>query len=136
MSNDDNFWADAEILSSYLVADAVADGSMRHVEEKIAREAGFKIPVVITSGAWENLVAWDGTDHGQSEEGRLWDVLYMTFLNARKAKAEEDSIDFTMGRVPAGSTRGTPSRVEVCAVVQAYDKSGAPCLTIFLPDER
>lgn len=138
----DNFWAGAEILSTYLVADAVADGTMRVVDATTSVEAGFKIRVVMTTAAWTELVTWERDDTTQDEEGRLWDVLYMTQIAARAVRNDDSSILVTIGRVPNRAISGQlsraekPERVTFNAVVQAYDRSGAPCLTIFLPEER
>lgn len=138
----DDFWNDAEIIHTYLVADAVADGTMRHVDKGTATEAGFKIPVIITTGAWAELVAWEREDSSQDEEGRLWDVLFLTAIAARKAPEGDAFVEVQIGRVPNRTKSGElskaerPERVTFNAVVQAYDRTGAPCLTIFMPDER
>lgn len=128
---DNDFWG--EPISVYLVAEAVADGTMRRVDEAVSREAGFKIPVTITQGAWATLVAWDG-DAAQDEAGRLWDVLWVARVAAARARPSDSMVTFTVLVVPEGGTRPRP--VEVWAVVQAYDRSGAPCMTIHLPEER
>lgn len=141
MNDSSDFWKDAEIINTYLVADGVADGTMRPIDPAIAAEAGFKIPVIMTTGAWADLVAWERDDSSQDEEGRLWDVLFMTNLKARLNR-ESNDITVEIGRVPNRTKSGAlsnaerPERVTFNAVVQAYDTSGAPCLTIFLPEER
>lgn len=78
------------------------------VDPNLAREAGFVVPVVLTPAAWNEAVAWSDADTdetgavGQSETGRLWDVLHM----ARRATGPTHRFagvtckDFTVLRVP------------------------------------
>lgn len=138
----EDFWNDAEIIHTYLVADAVADGTMRTIDALLAAEAGFKIPVIMTTGAWAELVAWERDDSSQDEKGRLWDVLFLTAVAARRIGAKDSFVAVSIGRVPNRTPSGElsqaerPERVTFNAVVQAYDRSGDPCLTIFMPEER
>jgi hypothetical protein len=68
--------------------EAIADGVLVAVEEGIAREAGFRVPVAITRAAWQDCVAWTDADSElqthQDQSGRLWDVLFMTTQAARR----------------------------------------------------
>jgi hypothetical protein len=135
----DAFWG--TVIHTYLVSDAVADGTMIPVDQAVATKAGFKIPVVISAGAWADLVAWDRDETWQDESARLRDVLFMTYLAARVSR-DTNTVSVTIGRVPNRTSSGAPSQAQVPeratfeAVVQAYDKSGSPCLTIYLPEER
>ncbi|MGH3460838.1 MAG: DUF6573 family protein [Kribbellaceae bacterium] len=79
-----DLFGEAEVIHCYSRADAIADGILIDVTET-AREAGFTVRVALTQEAWSDCVAWnDATDTakgdytGQSEAGRLWDVLFMT----------------------------------------------------------
>ena len=79
MEGDGGNWP---VISSYSRAEAIADGTLIAVPEKIAGEASWSCPVALTRAAWEDCVAWDATDNDrkgtlQSEDGRLWDVLWM-----------------------------------------------------------
>ncbi|WP_419708000.1 DUF6573 family protein [Promicromonospora sp. NFX87] len=145
MSNSTNespagFWG--HVVHTYLVADAVADGTMIPVDQAVATEAGFKIPVIMSARAWADLVTWDRDENWQDEAGRLWDVLFMTALAASVTRDGAAGTSVTIGRVPNRTSSGTPSRaqkpqrVTFEAVVQAYDMGGEPCLTIYLPEER
>ena len=45
---------------------------------KMAADAGFGCTLTLTKSAWEDCVAWNPDEEdcaGQSESGRLWDVL-------------------------------------------------------------
>lgn len=84
MGSVENFWADADIISSYSRAQALEDGALVALPEAICKEAGFKFPVACTCGVWA-LLAPDvkARLRGESLEGRLWDTLYMFGLKAR-----------------------------------------------------
>ena len=73
------------VISTYTRAQAIEDGILVDVSET-AREAGFNIPVVVTRGVWERLVALpEGYEGFQDERGRLWDVLWMARHYALRA---------------------------------------------------
>ena len=65
---------DLEIIASYSRTQALADGVLVDAT-KLAREAGFRYPVALTSAAWHDCVAVSSTDQDHDETGRLWDVL-------------------------------------------------------------
>ena len=64
------------VIYAYTRAQAIADGVLVDVS-KLAREAGFKIPVAVTAGVWAECVAVPKGILCQDETGRLWDVLMM-----------------------------------------------------------
>lgn len=79
------------------------------VDPAITREAGIRLPVVLTRAAWDEAVSWtkaDGADTGayQDEAGRLWDVLTMTGIALRQARLQPLPIyaPFMVLRVPRG----------------------------------
>jgi hypothetical protein len=73
----EDFWADAEIISTYTRAQAIEDGVLVDVSER-AREAGLKWPVAITAGVWATINDIPPKLKGiQDVEGRLWDVVWM-----------------------------------------------------------
>ena len=87
-----------DLISTYTRADAIRDGVLVDVSET-AREAGFRWPVAMTRGAYEDFVAWSAADSRrqtwQDESGRLWDVLTMARLAARAAAVhDEDAREF------------------------------------------
>ena len=52
---------------------------------KMAREAGIRFPVALTSSVWVGYVEVPDEVRGeQDEEGRLWDILTMFRLAAQK----------------------------------------------------
>ena len=56
-----------------------------------AREAGFRVPVAVTAAPWADIEAIPPSKRGiQDVAGRLWDVLWMARLAARRAGSETD----------------------------------------------
>lgn len=130
------FTAD-DVVYAYTRAEAVADGVLVDVTET-ARGAGFKWPVALTAGAWEEFVAWSEEDTlrkgwPQDETGRLWDVLYMAAMAARKGDEEGDGI-FEFIRVPRAGASRKPERVQAKLHCGPGD-DGKPTVVISLPLE-
>ncbi|MGH8422275.1 MAG: DUF6573 family protein [Pseudomonas fluorescens] len=122
------------IIHSYSRADAINDGVLIPVPDDVRREAGFGIPTALTAAAWAECVAWDDSTEeatGQSETGRLWDVLVAARFAAERMK-DESRIDFFVYRIPCGGSK--PARVALVAEVGPGD-TAEPVLTIMEPDE-
>ena len=63
---------------------AIADGVLIDATE-LAKQAGFRFPVALTTGVWAECVAVPACVAGQDETGRLWDVLnVLQFAIARQ----------------------------------------------------
>ncbi len=84
-------------------------GAAVPVDAQTAREAGFTVPVQLTPAAWRHAVQWGGEDDratgtvGQSEAGRLWDVLSMARLAVRRGPGEPTiCVSFVVSRIPRG----------------------------------
>lgn len=125
---------DADVVSSYTRADALADGVLVDVGP-MAREAGFKVPVAMTNAAWCECVAWGKEDKpglGQSQEGRLWDVLFLAALAARKAQGNQ--APFSVYCVPREGAGVAPEKVDLYLWIHPGD-SGEPVCTILLEGE-
>jgi len=75
-----------EVISSYSRAQAIEDGVLIDVSE-IAKEAGFKFPVVVTNNLWASHIepSERAKKYGQDRDGRLWDVIWMAFCAARRS---------------------------------------------------
>lgn len=67
--------------------------------EIAAQEAGFKLPVALTSAVWADCVAWTDDDSRkkpfQDQPGRLWDVLYMACHAIRTSRISSDWLFFS-----------------------------------------
>lgn len=129
---------DAEVISRYTRADALADGSLVDVTET-AKEAGFLFPVAVTQATWLDCVAWGATEKAnkpqalQDEAGRLWDVVYMAFLAARSNR-EASRLEFSVYRVPTEG-RGLKARPVSLVLHIGPGDSGEPVITIMQPLE-
>lgn len=118
------------VIASYTRSDAIRDGVLVDVTEDAAA-VGFRLAVALTAAAWAEAVAWDGGEC-QDETGRLWDVLWMASLAARRATSE--AARFTVLRVPNVPGGGEAQTVELDLHVGPGDR-GEAVVTILLPHE-
>ena len=124
-----NFWEDAEIISTYTRKQGIEDGVLIDVTE-IAKEAGIKYPVAVTQNLWSSWVEVpEGLEGLQDETGRLWDVLYMLSIAARKATGP----DLTYSVLFQTKERKM-EKVELIAVCGPGDNA-EPVITIMLPGD-
>jgi hypothetical protein len=124
-----------EAISTYTRAQAIEDGVLVDVTET-AEEAGFRFPVAMTRAAWEDCVSWNEDDNKrqtyQDEQGRLWDVLWMASVAARRNSGSE--VRFQLYRVPRGG-RGVRPRLVTLQMLCGPGDEGEPVITIGLPGE-
>lgn len=124
-----------EPISTYTRAQALDDGFLVDVSE-MAKEAGFRFPVALTRAAWADCVEWSEADSKrqtyQDEAGRLWDVLYMASLAARRNGSSE--LRYQLYRVPKGG-RGVRPRLVTLQMQCGPGDEGEPVITIGLPGE-
>lgn len=124
-----------DVIFSYTRAQAIDDGVLIDVS-KMAKEAGFKIPVAMTSTLYGKHIEPDEKSkaQGQSVDGRLWDTLWMLSLAARTNK-DESQIFFKVIYVwqgnPVVESRDTQTLKAICD----GGDNGEPVLTIMLPNE-
>ena len=128
-----NIASDSEIIFSYTVEDGVKDGEFIHMDE-LAQEAGIKYKTVFSRNLFNSYITpkEKDADLGQDVEGRAWDVFTM-FKYAVKTKTDSggDRLSFTVIFVD----NGEQVTVTLVAVIQAYNDTGVPCLTFFLPED-
>lgn len=125
------------LIYGYSRAQAISDGELIDVTET-AREAGFMAPVAMTRAAWVDCVEWTAaTDKRkttyQDEAGRLWDVLYLASL-AAKRRIDGQVRYFDLHRVPTQGRGSRPRQVLLKMTIGPGD-SAAPVITISQPDE-
>jgi len=125
----------SNLIYAYTRAQAIADGVLVDVSV-VAREAGFRIPVAMTATAWADCVAWSDADSKrqthQDEPGRLWDVLWMASLAARRADGER--FPFQIYRVPRGGRTTQPKLTTLHLHIGPGD-AGEAVITILMPTE-
>ncbi|MFJ8787046.1 DUF6573 family protein [Streptomyces sp. NPDC102476] len=128
----------ADIIHAYTRAQALADGVLVAADAELAREAGFVVPVALTSAVWEGCVAWNDGDSErqvpQDERGRLWDVLTMARAAIRRGGGDGDRVTVNLRRVPRdGRTRQARPVQLACAIGPGHQ--GEPVITIMEPHE-
>lgn len=125
-----------ELIYSFSRAQALEDGVLIDVTET-AQEAGFKLPVALTSAAWAQTVEWTDADSKrqtpQDESGRLWDVLWMAYLAAKRASGG-CRVQFNVLVVPRGGAARRPRLMALVMQIGPGD-DGEPVITIMLPNE-
>jgi hypothetical protein len=121
---------DADLIYVYTRAQALADGVLVDVSEA-AQEAGFKVPVALTAAVWSDCVAWPKEDGCQDEPGRLWDVLTMARVEAKR-HGNLQGLPFRVLRVPRGGT--TAQLVQLTLHIGPGDQA-EPVITILQPGE-
>lgn len=100
----------------------------------LAREAGFRVPVALRSTVWADCAAWTDPDSGRGESGRLWDVLWLGALAAKRARGAQ-RIAFELLRVLRGSP-GTQPRPVVLNLHIGLGDNAEPVITVLMPDEN
>lgn len=117
------------IICAYSRADAIADGVLIDVSE-MAKEAGFRYPMAMTSAAWNECVDVPLSNFCQDEKGRLWDVL-MVMRFAICGGAGGNIVTFC---VEVRDEDDLAKRVDLKAICGPGDDP-EPVMTIMLPDE-
>ena len=131
-------------ISVYTRVQAIADGVLVDVSST-AREAGIVWPVAMTHAAWADCVAWTAIEDvrkreytGQSESGRLWDVVWMASLairaGLRRGQDGTAPMPFQLYRVPRDG-RGVRPRVTTLQLQVGPGDAGEPVITIMLPGQ-
>jgi hypothetical protein len=120
----------ADLIYSYTRADALRDGVLIDVSAT-AREAGIRWPVALTCAAWGRCVRVPPGVACQDEAGRLWDVLFLLALAARRSAGAEVRYGV---HVRTDNREGTPPLVRLKALCGPGD-GGEPVVTVMLPDE-
>jgi len=126
-----------KVISTYTRAQSIEDGVLVDAGS-MAKEAGFKWPVALTSAAWSDCVAWTDDDSQkqvhQDQSGRLWDVLYMASHGIRTSKDSGDRLLFQLYRVSRDGHSTEAALITLKLIVGPGD-TGEPVTTILLPHE-
>lgn len=123
---------DDVVIFSYTRAQAIADGVLIDATE-LAKEAGFRLPVALTSGVWAECVAVPAGVAGQDETGRLWDVLSLLHFAIARQKGDGQRVDFAV-HVRNDNREGDPPLVQLYALCGPGDDA-EPVITVMLPSE-
>lgn len=122
-----------EVISSYSRAQAIEDGVLIDVT-KTAKEAGFRFPTVVTQNLWAtHIVPGErAKKYGQDRDGRLWDVVWMAFLAAKRSTGRDlVTFDVIFQNGPGAKWRDTVKLWGHCGP----GDDAEPVLTIMLPED-
>lgn len=136
-----------QIISSYTTKQAIADGVLVAVDDKISEEAGIVYPVLMTGTVWNRYIQVpEGMEH-QDLDGRLWDLLFMLAVQARKSNGGALLFFKVLFQLPSEISwldnekqelQSEPETrlVTLKAVVSAHDiDDPSPAIFIMLPGE-
>ena len=118
------FWEETDLIYAYTRAQAIADGELVDVSET-AREAGFRFPVAVTRALWaliEQLTKHEDT------AGRLWDVLWMASIAARRHGGSHIQFDLHL-------TDDGRKKLQTLKMLCGPGDDSRPVITIMFPEE-
>lgn len=128
-----NPFENAPVIFSYTRAQAIEDGVLVDLADW-ARETGFRIPVACTAAIWNGyIVPLAATSElGQSERGRVHDLLWMLYVNIRRSKStRQDPLLFKVIFLMPPEKQETVTLKAMCGP----GDNGEPVLTVMLPEE-
>ena len=127
-----NFWTEASVISTYTRAQAIEDGVLIDVSET-ALEAGILHPVALTTHVWHKVIVPDDRlrPYGQSEEGRLWDCVWMLRCAAKTAPPGTSVMQFKVIAILKERQRRLVSLKAICGP----GNNDRPVITISFPEE-
>jgi type I site-specific restriction-modification system R (restriction) subunit len=133
--NDEIF---GEYIHFYTRQQAIEDGTLTDVSTT-AKEAGFKIPVAVTSAVWHDCIEWTEEDNEKKEtyqdlEGRLWDVLYMLHVAIKSSASQANTILYQLYVVPRDGKSKHAKEITLKSMISGGDRS-EPVITIMLANE-
>lgn len=117
------------VISRYTRAQAIEDGVLIDVSE-MAKEAGFRYPVALTSAVYHEYVKVPEGVEGQDEAGRLWDILTMLRYGISRSK-DDSEILFQL------YVRNDNQRAELVTLksICGPNDDMTPCITVMMPGE-
>ena len=123
-----------DVIDTYTREQAIEDGSQVLLKEEhaeMAKEAGWKYPVYITSGVWSLIkMAVNNKKHCNDLNGVVWDVLYMARFGQDIAP---DTRVFKVTITGCGKKR---THVFYMQIGPTDINDPAPAMTIMLPEDR
>jgi hypothetical protein len=121
-------FTDCDVIHSYSRKEALADGVLIDVSD-LAKEAGFRYPVAVTSALWADINDIPESKSWQDATGRLWDVLSMG-LNAIRGSKSGGTVLLYMLHMQVG--RKTLYSVKL---ICGPGDNAEPVITLMRPDE-
>lgn len=122
---------DAEPIYRYTRAQAIADGVLIDVTQT-AHEAGFRWPVAITDALMRDIRDIPMNLEGiASEDGRIWDCLWMAFCAIRTSRTPDDT-QLIYSLLMSTSTSRRRYHIKL---VSGPGDDAEPVITLMQPDE-
>jgi hypothetical protein len=121
-----------EVIYAYTRKQAVEDGFQVLAPDTECKAAGIKYPVFINRTVWDKYVVVPKIMDGwQDESGRLWDILFMFTLAAKRIQGNT-----LLFKLFVQNTKAKPREITLKAVIGPNDiDNPQPAITIMLPDE-
>jgi len=125
-----------EIIFAYTRADAISDGVLVELPNQMVSGAGIKVKVAVTRAVWDDYLSPSYLDelHGQSVEGRTWDLLWMFGCAARRSR-HASTIQFRILFVTMKESGSIVTEDVLLKAVCGPGDEGEPVITIMLPWE-
>ena len=125
-----------EIIFAYTRADALNDGVLVELPDKLVNDAGIKVKVAVTRTVWDDYLAPDYLEDlpGQSMEGRTWDLLWMFGCAARRSR-HTSTIRFRVLFATLKESGSITTDDVLLKAVCGPGDHGEPVITIMLPWE-
>lgn len=134
----------ADFVHSHSRKDAIADGVLVDLMQgefgERIRRAGFRYPVAITDAAFKRYIALSqAADAGNTELGRLWDILKgfglgVAAKQTRRQTQPQTREDILIFDFYCITDQPNPTKCRLKAV-PGPDDDGNPCITLMLPEE-
>ena len=129
IENKKNLFSDTDnIIFSYSRKEAIDDGVLIDVSG-IAKEAGYRYPVALTSALWADINDIPESKDWQDSTGRLWDVLYMGQDAIRRSKEGGTVLVYSLIMHVGNRTNYTVK------LVCGPGDDAEPVITLMRPDE-
>jgi hypothetical protein len=109
------------LIHTYTAAEALREGRLVEVSPELRREAGYRVPVRLTTGVIELLTS---EKEEWKREGRLWDTLYLARVAIANAERSAVTARF---EVTVGD--------RAASLWACLDYSSGPAIHIVTPQE-
>jgi hypothetical protein len=128
--NDDkeNAFENADLIHSYSRAQAIEDGVLVDVSD-IAKEAGFRYPVALTSALWADIQNIPASRSHEDVQGRLWDALWMGLCAIKASKQGGTTLLYSLILPVRGRKNYTVK------LICGPGDNAEPVITLMKPDE-
>jgi hypothetical protein len=120
------------LIYAYTRAQAIEDGVLIDASD-MAREAGFRFPVALTTEAFARYVRVPDGVTGQDQRGRLWDILWMLRCAVRASPGHDPSE--LLFQLYVRNEESSPPELVTLKALCGYGDDSEPVLTVMLPDE-